>query len=209
MEDLGEAEGNVQETRGHHVLLGPSPDIRLATRALGSADFAHPAGAFWPGLSCLGGCGSLWILGGHPFGVWSRETDLVLTKAAGPKGLPPLGGLPCSAQPGHLCSSPSGPGCLGPLHRGLCPALPSSPILSPLHYTLGQSLRGPTGHLWAAGPGRGHSTAGSSLHAQPGPRCGLPVPLTCPIRWCEPSARETTVVTRQLSPSNHNPVAQR
>lgn len=195
--------------RCHHALLGPSPDIRLATWALGSADFAHPAGAFWPRLSCLGGCGSLWILGDHPFGVWSRETDLVLSKAAGPKGLLPREA--CPAQPGLGVSVPH-PMALGvwALFRGgsAQPGL-SSPLLPPLPYTPGQSLRGPTGLLGAAGPGRGHSTAGSSLHAQPGPRCGLPVPLTCPIRWCEPSAQKTTVVTRQLSPSNHDPVAQR
>lgn len=177
---------------------------------LGGADLAGWSGVSRPGASCLGARGSPWTLGGRSSGSWLWETDLVLSKGAGPEGLPSPGSMTFSAQPGGLCPSRHGPGGAGPPQGGLCPVrwpLPSPPLPSHASFMLlGRVLRGPAGLLGAWG------TRWGALDGRPQPSCwvwtpagGPPVSLTCPTRWCEPSARETTVVTRQPSPSNHSP----
>lgn len=128
-------------------------------------------------------------------GVWSRETDLVLSKAAGPGAA-----TPCPAQPGLGVSVPH-PMALGAWahsQRGSAqpgPLLPCSPSLP---YTPGQSLRGPIGLLGLRGQVRATAQLAPFMLQDPlWPAC----PSYLPIRWCEPSTRKTTVVTGSCLPA--------
>lgn len=114
---------------------------------------------------------------------------------------------PGSQHPREAHPSWHGPGLGAPhavalgawaLHRAGAPS-PASPSLFLL---LGRIPRGPTGSV-AARQGAREGRPQPS-HPARTPAVGLPVPLTCPTGWCDPSAWET-VVTWQPSPSNLDP----
>lgn len=170
---------------------------------------ARRAGAFCPGSSFLGERGSPWILGGCPSGGRFWQTEPVLSKGTRPEGPLPPGGLPFSAWPGGLCHSRCGPGGMGPLQRVLCPArLPvSSPPLPPL-CSRAESREDPQGCWRPGGQIRGMGRQAPALMPSQD-SCWWPAcPSYLPNKMVQASARETTVVTRQPSPSNHDPVAQ-
>lgn len=150
-----------------------------------------------PGRARLStGTGSPQMSGRGPFEHRFWETHLVLGEVARPEEPTLPGRTPFLAWHWGSCPSRRGPGGMGSPQSGGTLPLPSPP----------SSLSAP-----GQNPQRTNRVLGGQAGTQDGrPQpshpartlaADLPVPLTCPAGWCEPSAWET-VVTWQPSPSN-------
>lgn len=141
-----------------------------------------------------------------PSGGWVRETDLVRGKGAFQRSRHPQEARP--SWPGlgvydpHAVRGGCGPSTAGAHLSHDAPFLTLLRLLQLLAESR-QNAQGPWCPGWGGGTGwRPQPSRPARTHAG-----GLPVPRTCPARWCEPSARETTVVAWQPSLGNSGPAA--